>query len=73
MMRKTVGVFSTVALIMAAVGTWAKLASVAGEPVVAATVAPSGAAISPLELMFQTGGLLDLPKGHDYTLVYPDE
>jgi len=53
-MHKTVGVFATLALIIAAVGMWAKFAPVATEFVTAATE-PSTGAISPFELMLRNG------------------
>jgi hypothetical protein len=51
MMRKAIGVFLTVALIIALVGMWMRSAPVATESVTAAAAQPPAGAISPFELM----------------------
>jgi len=71
MMRKTVTVFVTIALLIAFVGMWVKFASVATEAVTAAEVQPLSNAISPFELTLKNG--TSLPDGYyggDYTHVY---
>ena len=50
-MRKAIGVFLTIAVIIAFVGMWMRFAPVATESVTAAAVQPSTGAISPSELM----------------------
>jgi hypothetical protein len=57
-MRKAVGVFLTMALIIALVGMWMRSAPVATESVTAAGVQPSTAAISPFELMSRSSKAL---------------
>ena len=50
-MRKTVGVFVTMALIIALMGMWVRSAPIATESVTAAGDQSSTGAISPFELM----------------------
>jgi hypothetical protein len=50
MMRKAIGVFLTMAVIIAFVGMWMRFAPVATESVTAAGPKPSTGAISPFEL-----------------------
>jgi hypothetical protein len=58
MMRKAIGVFVTMALIIALVGMWMRSAPVATESVAAAGVKPPTGAISPLELMSRSSKTL---------------
>jgi hypothetical protein len=51
MMRKTIGVFATMAFVIALIGMWMRFAPVATESVTAAGLPPSTGPISPLELM----------------------
>jgi hypothetical protein len=70
MMHKTAYVFGTIVLIIASIGMWEKFASITIEPVTATPFEPSGAAISPFELMLKNGKAI--PNAHhvDYTYVY---
>jgi hypothetical protein len=58
MMRKAIGVFATIALIVALVGMWMRFAPVASEPATAAGVKLPTGAISPLELMSRSSKTL---------------
>jgi hypothetical protein len=58
MMRKAIGVFATMALIVALIGMWMRFAPVATESVTAAGVQPSTGAISPFELMSRSSKAL---------------
>jgi hypothetical protein len=51
MMRKAVGVFATIALIIALIGVWMRFTPVATKSVTATGAPPSPGTISPLELM----------------------
>jgi hypothetical protein len=51
MMRKTIGVFAMIALIIALIGTWTRFAPIPTEAVTAAGLNPSTGPISPYELM----------------------
>jgi hypothetical protein len=51
MMRKAIGVFTAIALVIALIGIWTRFAPVATKAVTAARPEPSTGAISPFELM----------------------
>jgi hypothetical protein len=57
-MRKAVGVFATMALIIALIEMWMKFGPVATESVTAAGVKPPTGAISPFELMSRSSKAL---------------
>jgi hypothetical protein len=70
-MRKAIGVFATMALIIALIGISMRSAPVAMEPVTAAGFRPSTGAISPYELTLNYGkSLPDARHTGDYTHVY---
>jgi len=70
-MRKTVGVFTTMALIIALIGIWMRSAPVATESMTAARLRPSTGPISPFELTLKDGKLLpNAYHGGDYTHVH---
>jgi hypothetical protein len=71
MMSKAIGVFATMALIIALIGMWLRFAPVTTEAVTAAEVQPLSNAISPFELTLKNGkSLPDGYHGGDYTHVY---
>jgi hypothetical protein len=72
MMSKAIGVFVTMALIVAVIGIWLRFEPVTTEAVTAAEVQAVSNAISPLELTLRNGKCLpDAYHGGDYTHVYP--
>jgi hypothetical protein len=58
MMRKAIGIFATMALIIALFGMWMRFAPLATQSVTAKGVKPSTGAISPSELMSRSSKAL---------------
>jgi hypothetical protein len=74
MMSKAIGVFATMALIVAVIGIWLRFEPVATEPMTAAGAQAVSNPIFPLELMLKYGESIPAAfQGVDYTHVYPNE
>ena len=66
-----IGIFATMALIIALIEMWMRSAPIATESVTAAKVQTSSGAISPIELTLKNSkSLPDAYHGGDYTHVY---